>query len=302
MVIEDSAHPAAPAVEVYDFGRPATLSRENTRVLEGAFDTFARQWAGQLSARTRARVQITVDSVALQAYDEYADGLPATTMVVLCTLPDSDSGVLVQFPVSAAISWIVQMVGGRAREVTEDRVLTPLEQALIRALAEEALESLTHALGGLLPHGAAVSGIHYSAPFVPAVAAGELVVVARLSLRVGERTVPASVLLPAAVVLAAFTAHGTAPTPLDPTLLRRQIEASSVQLSLRLAPRTIRPREVLSLSVGDLIAIPHAADRPLELVIGGHAVAAAAVGTSGARLACVVTATAPQPAPAEESA
>ncbi len=31
--------------EVYDFRRPMTLAREHGRVLERAFETYARQWA-----------------------------------------------------------------------------------------------------------------------------------------------------------------------------------------------------------------------------------------------------------------
>ncbi|UUT36064.1 FliM/FliN family flagellar motor C-terminal domain-containing protein [Microbacterium elymi] len=59
------------------------------------------------------------------------------------------------------------------------------------------------------------------------------------------------------------------------------------------------PQEVLGLMVGDVISFPHAADRPLDLVTDDHLMATAAAGTSGARLACVITATAPDPA--EES-
>ena len=40
--------------EVYDFRRPMTLAREHGRVLERAFETYARQWGNQLSARLRA--------------------------------------------------------------------------------------------------------------------------------------------------------------------------------------------------------------------------------------------------------
>lgn len=62
------------------------------------------------------------------------------------------------------------------------------------------------------------------------------------------------------------------------------------------------PREVLDLSVGDVIAFPHSADRPMTLVVGDQTVATAAVGTAGARLACVVTTIVPDPAFAEEPA
>ena len=309
-MIEDSARVPVPGatlsttgdVEVYDFGRPAALSREHARVLESAFETFARQWAAQLSARIRGRAHISLEAVALQTYDEYADALPATTTMIVCALPGADGKALIQFPISAATSWIVQMLGGRPTATAEDRVLTPLEQALVRALADEAVENLTHALGGVVPTGASVAGIQFSSQYAQIAAAGELVIVAHLSMRLGGRSVPASVVLPASMVLARLGPSRSAPATASPGLMRRQVEQSPVELVLRLAPRTVRPGEVLDLAVGDVLTIPHAVDRPLDLVVGDQPVGTAAAGTSGARLACVVTAATTEPPSAEESA
>ena len=304
-MIEDSARSGVPAQtqpqraepELYDFGRPATLSREHARVLDLSFETFARQWATQLSARTRGRVQISVGELSMLTYDEYADSLPQTTMVVTFSLPGVDSRGILQFPVSTAVDWIVQMLGGRHAPQSPDRVLTHIEQALMRALAGEAVDTLTLALGGLLPAGASVAGIHYSVPFAQAAAAGDLVIVSRLELRLGDDTVAASIVLPAPVILAGFSAQGEDVAPMPPGLMQRQVEATPVEVALRLTTRTTRPSEVLNLAVGDVIHLPHAADRPLELVVDDQVVASAAVGTSGARLACVVTAASPAPVP-----
>lgn len=309
-MIEDSAHVSVPSaarpgtaeVEVYDFGRPTALSREHARVLALALETFARQWAAQLSARVRGRAHISLDAVSMQTYDEYADALPASTTMIVCEIGETSGSVLIQFPLSAATSWIVQMVGGRPTDTAEDRVLTPLEQALIRPLADEALENLTHALAGAIPAGVTVTGIQFSSQFAQVAAAGELVVVGRFSLRQGGRTVAASVVLPAKVVLGRLEPQGPSVSAGVGGILHRQVERTPVDLALRLAPRTVRPGEVLDLVVGDILAIPHAVDRPLDLVVDDQPVGTAAVGASGARLACVVTATVPVPPSAEESA
>jgi len=304
VVIQTSAPPVGPAAEddvvVYDFGRPASLSREHARLLEVAFETFSRQWASQLSAKIGVHAHVSVEAVAMRTYDDYADSLPATTTMVVCALPDTDERVIIQFPLSAAIDWIVQMVGGRPSAPSADRPFTPIEQALVRALMTDAAENLTNALGGLLPSGLSIAGIQYSSQFAQVAAASDLVIVVLFSMRLGDRTIPASVMLPASVVLEILTIQNPqAPDAATPSLLRRQVEATPVELALRIAGRTVLPPEVLGLSVGDVLSLPHAADRPLELVAGDLTVATAAVGTSGARLACVITATAPDPS--EES-
>jgi flagellar motor switch protein FliM len=109
-------------------------------------------------------------------------------------------------------------------------------------------------------------------------------------------------MLPASVLAGFAVRASDADRTETPGLVRRQVEAAPVEVALRLAPRTVLPREVLDLAVGDLLPLPHAADRPLLLTVGDQTVATAAVGSAGARLACVVTATVPETAPAQESA
>ncbi|UUT36063.1 hypothetical protein [Microbacterium elymi] len=212
-MIETSAPLDVPAdagasieVEVYDFGRPATLSREHARLLELAFETFSRQWASQLSAKIGVRTHVSVELVTMQTYDEYADSLPATTTMVVCALPESDERVILQFPLSAAISWIVQMVGGKPVAQPEERPFSPIEQALVRALMTDAADNLTNSLGGLLP-ALSIAGIQYSSQFAQVAAASDVVIVVRFSMRLGDRIIPASVMLPASVVLEGLTSQ-----------------------------------------------------------------------------------------------
>lgn len=284
-----SADPSRSA-ERYDFGRPAALSREHTRALAGAFDAFARLWAMQLTSKARLRAHITVEKVTLETYDEYVSTVPATTTLVLCTDEDSDDRAIIEFPVSTALLWIVKMLGGDAARPLETRSLTPIEFALLRGLMDETLGHLRGSLGTLLPDGLAVSAVQYNAAFAQVVSAQELVVVARFSMRLADRTESASIALPAAVLLARLTDTTSAPHAApDPELVRHHIEETPVELTLQLASRIMRPDEVLDLAVGDILSLPHSEDRPLDLTVGGHVVASAAVGANGARLACVIT-------------
>jgi len=283
-----SADPSEPAR--YDFGRPAALSREHTRALAGAFDAFARLWAMQLTSKARLRSHITVERVTLETYDEYVSTVPATTTLVLCSDEDSDGRAIIEFPVSTALLWIVKMLGGDATRTLETRSLTPIEFALLRALMDETLGHLRGSLGGLLSERLAVTAVQYNAAFAQIVSAQELVVVARFSMRLADHTESASIALPAAVLLERLTDTTSAPHAApDPDVVRHHVEETPVELTLRLATRAVLPGEVLELAVGDVLTLPHGEDRPLDLAIGDHVVAAAAVGANGARLACVIT-------------
>lgn len=294
MQIEDSGEVGDAAVtaspERHDFGRPAALSREHTRALAAAFDAFARLWAMQLTSKARLRAHITVERVTLETYDEYVSAVPATTTLVLCTDEASDDRAIIEFPVSTALLWIVRMLGGDAAQPLDTRALTPIEFALLRSLMDETLGHLRGSLGGLLSEGLTVSAVQYNAAFAQIVSAQDLVVVARFSMRLADRTEAATIALPAAVLLERLTDTTSAPHAVsDPDLVRHHVEETPVELVLRLATRAMRPDEVLDLAVGDILPLPHGEDRPLDLAVGDHVVAAAAVGANGARLACVVT-------------
>ncbi len=137
-----------PAPEVYDFARPSTLAREHARVLELAFETFARQWGTQLTAKVRAVSQVTCEQVELTTYDEYAASLPALTGMVLLPIAETAPKGVLQVPLDAALTWVSHALGASKPLPTPERTFTPIEQALVRKIVEDALDDLRYSFGG----------------------------------------------------------------------------------------------------------------------------------------------------------
>src|ERR1700712_739559 len=95
MTVQVSGDPVARAatstLEVYDFQRPTTLGRERMRALNLAFENFSRQWATQLTAMTHAVARVEIESLEVERYGEYAEGLPEPTAMVLLKVSDLGS-------------------------------------------------------------------------------------------------------------------------------------------------------------------------------------------------------------------
>jgi flagellar motor switch protein FliM len=285
-------HAPVPDAPVYDFRRPTTLAREHSRVLELAFETFARQWATQLTAKVRVLSQVTCDSVAMQTYDEYAASLPATTAMVLCELDGVVPKGVIQFPTVAALSWVNAMLGGSGLPSVGERTFTQIEHALVRRLMDDALEDLRYSLGSLLVAPIAVDAIQYNSQFAQAAATTELMIVAAFELRVGESVASATVALPAIALLPQLGETNPTSSADDAReLIDAQLSRVPVDVSLRLTPASVKPSVVLGLSVGDVLPLPHPNHRPFDLAVGGVSVADAALGASGSRLACVIVKT-----------
>ncbi|ROQ37354.1 flagellar motor switch protein FliM [Frondihabitans sp. PhB188] len=284
----------ARSVEVYDFRRPTTLAREHSRVLELGFETFARQWGTQLTAKVRVISQVTCEQVEMTTYDDFAASLPATTAMVLCPLDGVTAKAVIQFPSAAALGWVTHMLGGTttAATVLPERKFTPIEQALVRRLMDDALEDLRYSLGSLLVTPISVGGFQYNSQFAQAAAKSDLMIVASFEIRVGEASAPATLALPAEILLPQLgETNPMATTANARELVDAQLAQVPVDVGLQFLPARVLPSAVLDLAVGDLLALPHPAHRPLDVTVGGIPVGRAAVGANGSRLAGIIVTT-----------
>ena len=284
--------------EPYDFRRPLTLPREHARHLEMAFERFGRQFGNQLTARLRALSHLTLDGLTLSTYDEYVNLLPTPTAMVLCTLAQTRQTAMLQLPVAATMVWIDYLFGGDGRgDDREGRELTEIELTLVSDLLQHALGDLSYAFAAMLPLDVSVRAVQYNPQFVQAVGASDSVLVATFTLASGEREDTATFMLPAELLLASLRANeGTdARTPeerrahaLALVELDAAVQEVPVDVSVRFAPVTVSPRDVLSLAVGEVLPLSHPTSKPLDVVVDGVVLARAAAGNNGSRLACMV--------------
>ena len=284
--------------EAYDFRRPMTLAREHGRVFEMAFETFARQWGTQLTSRLRVMVGATLDSVEMISYDEYVRRLPGHTTMVLCSVEQTRATAVLQIPSDTSLLWIDYVLGGPGLVREEPpRELTEIETTLITDMLASALADLRYAFAAVVPLDVRVRSIQYNPQFVQAVPASEAVIVATFTLLVGEGTTSATLMLPADVLLAPLRAGEGADTRSAEELRSHEsagqrvlatVQTVPVDVSVRMTPLTIHPRDVIHLAVGEVIHLNHPVSRPLEVVVGDRVMARGVAGNNGRQLACKV--------------
>lgn len=277
---------------LYDFRRPTTLSREHARTLELGFETFARQWGTQITARVRVMSQVKLEAVEMHTYDDYIARLPATTVMMLCQVEGAQQRGVVQFPASGALNWVSHVLGSPGTTRAPERKFTRIEQTLVRQLISEALEDLHYSLGGLITGSVTVDAIHYNAQFAQAAAASDLMICASFTIRVGEAAIAATLALPADAILPQL-GDGSAPESgeHDAEYLRGHLANVPMDLALVVSETKVTPDEILRLTEGDVIKLDHIAGRPLLLSADGQQIGTAAAGTRSGRIAAVVVTT-----------
>jgi flagellar motor switch protein FliM len=274
-----------------------TLAREHGRVLEMAFETYARQWGTQLTSRLRVVSNVTLDSVEMRSYDEYVGGLPGMTTMVMCGVEPGRSAAVLQLPIEATFTWIDHMLGGPGVPLEVARELTEIEWHLLRELLQHALADLTYAFAAICPLDVTVRSVQYNPQFVQAAAASEPVIIATFSLHVAEGEAVATFMVPADTLLASLRAGETidSRTPEEIAAHRNayrqvteQVLDVPVGVGVRFAPLTVAATDIARLAVGDVLSLRHRAETPLDIVVGEVNLGTAAIGTSGTRLACLV--------------
>ena len=284
-------------LEVYDFRRPLTLAREHARVLEMAYGTFARQWGTQLTARTRALTTVTLASVRMTSYDDYVRSLPTFTSMILCTIEPSRHNAVLQMPIATGMGWVDLLLGGNGKPNEAERDYTDIEQTLIKELLGGIVSDLSYAFANVMPLAMTIRQIQYNPQFVQAAPASDAVICATFDINTADQQSEATLMIPADLLMAGLRQNETLDRSEDELAARLAAMADldaavadvPVDVAVRFAPRTIHPRDVVDLHVGDVLSLTHQTNKPLDVVVGDVLLAHAAAGSSGSRLACVVT-------------
>lgn len=284
----------------YDFRRPIQLSREHSRMLQLAFDGFARQATTVFTSSLRTVCQVSLASIEQRSYAEYVDSLDSTTYLTKFSAePMHDHGVL-EVPLVAVMTCIDHMLGGRGRGDQPERPLTEIEASVARGLTERLLGEMRYSMAGLVPLQPTLTGVEYSPQFAQVAGATDVMVVATLDLRINERAFKMTVCLPFAG-LHPHLLRAAAPVPAsDRELAQRaraaaqladQFERVPVDVAVRARPTRLDHDRLAALAVGDLVRLDHPAAAPLEIVVDDTIFAHATAGTRGPRLAALIVGT-----------
>jgi flagellar motor switch protein FliM len=289
----------------YDFRRPIQLSREHARLLQVAFDSFARQASTVFTSALRTVCTVQVGAVEQCSYGEYVDSLGASTYLTMISADPVPGTGVIELPVPTIMLCLDHMLGGPGGTAQPDRPLTEIEGAVARGLVERLLGELRYSLEELVTLEPAVLGVEYSPQFAQAAGTADVMLVARCEVRIGEGTHRLTVSLPFSGLLPHLV-RASAPSPVSDreraqrrhaaSLLQQQFHDVPVEVRMTFRRTPVSPEQISGLRVGDVLRLAHPSAAPLDLAVDGAVFAHATPGTHGRRLAARVVAT-----PLEES-
>jgi flagellar motor switch protein FliM len=282
------------AVIRYNFRRPDRVSKEQIHALQFLHDRCGRNLATSLSAYMRTTVQISVVSVEQFAYSEFLASLSDPTAFYALGIPPFDDLGAIEITPTVAFAMIERMLGGSGQPMLTNRALTEIEQNVVDSVVKLLLEGLAEAWKPVAELTFTIRGRETRPQMLQVAAPNEIVVMVVFDVKIGEVGGLLNLCIPTSVVetAGAHFAQAWQRQRRDLTATERAWMLENVgRIPLPVMP-LIRTRlnagAVLALKPGEVIALPLAADQPLDVYAGGVRKLTGRLAADGGRLMVIV--------------
>lgn len=285
--------PAGPAVEsipvsqsprekvtVYDFKRPERVGKEQMRALQTMYEGFGRNFGAALSAMLRTIVEAKLTSVDQLTYSEFVFSLENPTCFNLISARPLDGQLILDINPSILFPVIDRLLGGSASGASPPRrPLTEIELRLVSRITDLFLKEMKVAWENVVELELSVDRVESNPQLVQIIPANEVVVLVSFELIVGDTRgmvnlcIPFNSLEPIGNKLTSnswASYSKRAPTPESISTITGHISSAPVEMVVELAETSITTRDLIELSVGDIIASDKDIQQPLQVSIEGR--------------------------------
>ena len=289
----------------YDFKRPERVSKDQMRSLQTLHEGFARNFGAALSGFLRTIVEFKVASCEQMTYSEFISGLPNPTSFNLLSASPLEGLMCLEISPLIIYPIIDRLLGGTNQELfIPQRPLTVIEDRLIQKILDRGLTALREAWASVKDLNFALNGSESNPQLVQIVPPNEVVIVIGFEVKMGTRAgtmnlcIPYNVIEPVVSELSRqtwFSSGGAAGQRRYLPHITRHLSRAGLEVTAVLAETSITLRDLVSLSVGDLITTEKPASSHVVLCVEGQPKQLANIGQfKGQRAVKVVRAVTPR--------
>ena len=286
-------------IKTYDFKRPDKFSKDQIRTLYMLHENFARLLNTYLSTHLRTLVNVEVASVEQLTYQEFVQSLSNPSVIGVLAVPPLKGNVIMEINTSIAFAFIDRVFGGQGQNSIKPRVLTEIEEAVMRKMFAKEMEHFQEAWHNVVVMQPKLEVIESNPQFTQIVPPSDMVVIITLQTKIGEVEGFMSICIPYLVLepimskltttfwVAASVAKEDNPEQVE--ILQKRIKRTSVPLIVELGSIDISIREFLTLGFGDVLQLDTKVKDELKCLIGKKPKFYCRPGTSGKRSAVQIT-------------
>ena len=286
-------------VKSYDFKRPDKFSKDQIRTLFMLHESFSRLLNTYLSTHLRTMVNVEVASVEQLTYQEFVQSLANPSVISILAVPPLKGNIIMEVNTEIAFAFIDRVFGGEGKSGIKTRVLTEIEEVVMRRFVDKATSHLKEAWANVVEFYPSVEATESNPQFTQIVPPSDMVVIVTIQMRVGEVEGMMNICIPYLVLepvmsklTTTFWVASSVSRDDDPEqvkILQRKIERTKVPFLVEMGDINITINEFLTLGFGDVLQLDTKVDDELKCRIGRKAKFFCRPGTSGKKMAVQIT-------------
>lgn len=286
-------------IKVYDFKRPDKFSKDQIRTLYMLHESFARLLNTYLSTHLRTLVNVDVASVEQLTYQEFVQSVANPSFISVLGVPPLKGNIILEFDTAIAFAYIDRVFGGDGNTQMKTRVLTEIEDAVMRRFVTAAMNHFKDAWSNVTPMNPFLETTESNPQFMQIVTPSEMVVIITLQLRIGDTEGIMNICIPYLVLEPIMSKLTTtfwvassiskSETENQVAIIQSKLEKTLVPFVVEVGEVQITVKEFLMLGFGDVLQLGTKVKDDLPCRIGSNAKFYCRPGTFGKKMAVQIT-------------
>ena len=286
-------------IKVYDFKRPDKFSKDQIRTLYMLHESFARMLNTYMSSQLRTLVNVDVASVEQLTYQEFVQSIANPSVITILSVPPLKGSIIFEISSEIAFAYIDRVFGGDGNTSMKTRVLTEIEDAVMRRFVNTAMERFQESWANITPMNPNLEATESNPQFTQIVPPNDMVVIVTLHTKLGEVEgmmnicIPYLVLEPIMSKLTTTLWVATSVAKEDKEgqaeIIRRKLNRTKVPLVVEVGRVQITIREFLTLGFGDVLQLDRKVKDDFPCMIGTNPKFFCRPGTFGKKMAVQIT-------------
>ena len=289
----------ARKIKVYDFKRPDKFSKDQIRTLYMLHESFARLLNTYMSSHLRTLVNVDVASVEQLTYQEFVQSLANPSVITILGVPPLKGNIIFEISSEIAFAYLDRVFGGDGSTSMKTRVLTEIEDAVMRRFVNSAMERFKESWSNVTPMNPILEATESNPQFTQIVPPNDMVVIVTMQTKLGEVEGMMNICIPYLVLepimskltttfwVAASAAKDDKSGYTE--IIRKKLNRTQVPFVVEVGRVQITIREFLTLGFGDVLQLNTKVKEDFPCMIGTNPKFLCRPGTFGKKMAVQIT-------------
>lgn len=257
-------------IRTYDFNSPKKVTRDNLKLLNGIYESYARIVSSYLTAVLRLVCEVEVDQIDESIFYEYNNALSDSVLmcVVDFLMPDTRKSfgqILVNIPKPLAFLIIDKLMGGDGDDYKYDRDFTDIELSILDNMLRFVMNQMKDAWQNTIPINVEYNKIETNARFIQNIGYNDTVLLIMLETIIKNLSDKITICIPTLVIDEIFKKSengfrarrkGTdVDEQKDKEMIMNYLRASYLNVTGVLGGTELSLHDVLNIQVGDVIVL-----------------------------------------------